>query len=204
MPGDYSYTAAALAAGYSTFSYDRIGTGLSSKVDPYTVIQAPVELAILIELTTMLRSGRIAGCGVPSKVVHVGHSYGSVLSNALAALAPTLTDGIVLTGYSNNDTYQPLFLVTTGHLASEDQAARFAGYSSGYVTWADKYYNQYSFFAYPYFDPTVLTVSEENKWPFTIGEVVTTAVLNFSAPLFKGPVLVRFLFLTLRSAQIFN
>jgi len=102
-----------------------------------------MELAILIELTKMVWSGSIAGYK-PSKVVRVGHSYGSVLSHALAAAAPELSDGVILTGYSTNTTWQPLFLSADGHLASENQPARFANYSTGFVTWGDKYYNQYS------------------------------------------------------------
>ena len=63
---------------------------------------------------------------------------------ALAAAAPELSDGVILTGYSTNTTWQPLFLSADGHLASENQPARFANYSTGFVTWGDKYYNQYS------------------------------------------------------------
>jgi len=179
-----------LAAGYSTLSYDRLGTGLSTKADPYTEIQAPLELTILIELTAMLRSGKIAGCDIPLKVVHVGHSYGSILTNGLTAAEPALTDGIVLTGYSNNLTFQGLFLATGGHLASENQPARFSGYSSGYLTWADKYYNQYDFLYYPYFDSNVLNAAEATKWPFTVGQLLTGGSLPFTSPNYKGPVLV--------------
>lgn len=43
----YNYIMAATDAGYSTLSYDRIGTGRSSVVDPYTNAQGPIELAVL-------------------------------------------------------------------------------------------------------------------------------------------------------------
>lgn len=52
----YDYILAATNAGYSTLSYDRIGTGLSSVPDPYTIGQAPIELAVLTTLTEKLRS----------------------------------------------------------------------------------------------------------------------------------------------------
>ena len=190
VAGNYSYVEAATNAGYSTFAYDRLGTGLSTKSDPYNVVQAPTELAILTELTIMLKKTLISGCNAHESFVHVGHSYGSTLTNALVATAPQLSDGIILTGYSNNLTFQGLFLATTGHLASTNQPARFAGYSSGYLTWADKYYNQYSFLAYPYFDEAIATAAENNKFPFTIGEILTTGVVPLSAPNFTGPVLV--------------
>ena len=189
--GNYSYVQAALAAGYSTFAYDRLGTGASTKADPYNIIQSPIELAVLAELTQRLRSGSIDRCSTYEKYVHVGHSFGSFLTNSLAAIAPQLTDGIILTGYSNNFSFQDPFIATTGHLASENQPARFSGFSSGYITWADKYYNQFSFLLYPYFDAAVLTAAEETKWPFTVGEIVTLGGVELAAPLFKGPVLVR-------------
>ncbi|MCJ1416719.1 hypothetical protein MMC32_003057 [Xylographa parallela] len=189
VAGNYSYVQAALEAGYSTFAYDRLGTGASTKADPYNIVQAPMELAILAELTQMLRSGTIQGCESYEKYVHVGHSFGSVLTNALVAVAPQLSDGIILTGYSNNATFQTPFVSTTGHLASENQPARFSGLSSGYITWADKYYNQFSFLNYPYFDPAVLEAAEASKWPLTVGELITFGVLPSSAGQYKGPVL---------------
>lgn len=54
---DYNYILAATDAGYSTLSYDRIGTGLSTSVYPYTIAQAPMEVAVLAALTEKLRLG---------------------------------------------------------------------------------------------------------------------------------------------------
>jgi pimeloyl-ACP methyl ester carboxylesterase len=42
-----------------------------------------------------------------SKVIHVGHSFGSVQSYWLSALYPNNTDGLVLTGYSANSSFFP-------------------------------------------------------------------------------------------------
>ncbi|MCJ1244628.1 hypothetical protein MMC30_001827 [Trapelia coarctata] len=191
VPGEYSYVDAALKAGYSTFTWDRLGSGNSSKPDPYNVVQAPVELAILVELTKLLRAGSvIVGSSAYKNYVHVGHSYGSDLSNYLAAVEPKLSDGIILTGYSNNFSHALPFFAATGHLASTNQPNRFAGYSSGYITWADMYYAQFAFFAFPYFDAKVLGVTEQTKWPLPLGEALTQGVLNISAPAFTGPVLV--------------
>lgn len=194
----YSYTAAALTAGYSTLAYDRLGCGLSTVANPYTEIQATVELAVLATLTTELKAGKLLPPSIssgaapppPSKILHVGHSWGSELSNALAASAPHLSDGLVLTGYSHLFDYQGNFVANSAfHLASESQPARFANHSTGYLTWADRYDNQYSFFAYPYFDPAVLAHAEATKWPFTVGEFVSQAALNYTAAAFTGPVL---------------
>jgi pimeloyl-ACP methyl ester carboxylesterase len=193
LDGNLSYVAAATSAGYSTFFYDRLGTGISAVPDPYNIVQTVIELAILTELTTMLRSGTISkDIPIPKKIVHVGHSYGSQLSNALIASTPDLSDGAVLTGYSLNTTWFPWFeRVTTFHLARENQPKRFANRSSGYVTWGDKFTNQYAFLKYPFFDTKVLEKAEANKFPFTLGEFLTFGLLSAKAPGFAKPVLVR-------------
>ncbi|KAF2809638.1 alpha/beta-hydrolase [Mytilinidion resinicola] len=188
----YNYIAAATAAGYATFSYDRIGTGLSSVEDPYNVVQTPVELALLTHFTEQLKAGTLSHLiPKPSKLVHVGHSFGSILSNALIATRPELSDGVVLTGFSHNTTFEILFQISTGfHLASENQPARFGKRSSGYLTWGDKYANQYSFLKYPNFEPAVLEDAEANKFPFTVGEFITFGKVPYAAPEFKKPILM--------------
>ncbi|KAF2491010.1 alpha/beta-hydrolase [Lophium mytilinum] len=188
----YNYIAAATAAGYATFSYDRVGTGLSSVEDPYNVVQAPFELALLTHLTEGLKSGTLSHLiPKPAKIVHVGHSYGSQLSNALIATRPDLSNGVVLTGFSHNTTFEGLFEVSSGfHLASENQPARFGKRSSGYLTWGDKFANQYSFLKYPNFEPAVLEYAEAHKFPFTLGELVTFGKIPYAATAFTGPILM--------------
>ena len=139
---DYNYISAATAAGYSTLSYDRLGNGLSTIPDPYTISQ-------------------------------------------------DLTDGVVFTGYGYNLKYLLWFEIATAfHLASENQPSKFANHSSGYLTWGDKYYNQYAFFTYPYFDPAVLEKGEAGKMPFTVGEFFTLQNIPVKAPNFAKPTLV--------------
>ena len=67
MLTNYSYIAAAMAAGYSTFSYDRLGIAPSTLVNPITEVQPLVERAILINLTTTLRAGRIPQVARPKR-----------------------------------------------------------------------------------------------------------------------------------------
>ncbi|KAE9986668.1 hypothetical protein EG328_004995 [Venturia inaequalis] len=192
LDGDLNYIAAATSAGYSTFSYDRLGNGASTIADPYNTVQTIIELAVLTGITSLIRSGSISEkIPIPKKIVHVGHSYGSSLSNALAATRPELSDGIVLTGYSLNATYQPWFLRASAfHLASENQPKRFSSLSSGYLTWGDKFTNQYAFLKYPHFDPEVLDKAEAGKFPFTLGEILTGGLIPVAAPNFAKPVLL--------------
>jgi len=112
-PEDHSYVEATLKAGYSILTYDRLGAGQSDHPDAYNVVQAPLELEILRQLTLLARNGTIytlaakaAGAvsafhklTMPSRVIHVGHSFGSVLTSAFIANYGNLTDGAIITGY---------------------------------------------------------------------------------------------------------
>ncbi|KAL9085620.1 MAG: hypothetical protein Q9165_007521 [Trypethelium subeluteriae] len=191
-PTNYNFIAHATPAGFATLSYDRLGYGLSQHEDPYTIIQAQVELAILTSLTQLLREGKLhKEIQVPKQVVHVGHSFGSLLTNGLASSAPELTDGIVLTGFSHLTQYLQWYVHSTAyHLASLNQPERFADFEFGYLTWADEFYNQFDFFTWPFFDPELLEYVEENKWPFTVGEFMTSGFVPVRAPDFTKPVLL--------------
>ena len=104
-PEEHSYVEAALRAGHSILTYDRLGVGRSDHPDAYTVVQAPLELEILRQITTMARNGTLvdstkqpAGYGVLDKIVHVGHSFGSFLTSAFIATYPSLSDEAIITG----------------------------------------------------------------------------------------------------------
>jgi len=77
-PG-YSYTDAAIAAGYATFSYDRIGVGRSQHPDPLQVVQGPLQVEIAHALATIIRNSQIGPYSF-KKVVGVGHSAGSTVT----------------------------------------------------------------------------------------------------------------------------
>ncbi|EXJ60637.1 hypothetical protein A1O7_04790 [Cladophialophora yegresii CBS 114405] len=180
----YSYVNSATGAGYSTLSYNRLGIEPSTIADPYREIQALVEVAVLAGLTTLVRAGNITQVPVPQKVIHI--------SVGLAAVAPGLSDGIVLTGYSALSQYTAFFIANTAfHLANQNQPKRFppSKYSSGFLTWPDKFGNQFSFLEYPYFDPAVLDRAEATKYPFTVGEFISASAVPVAAPNFPGPVL---------------
>ncbi|KAK3715230.1 hypothetical protein LTR37_007197 [Vermiconidia calcicola] len=173
---EYNYINAATEAGYSTLSYDRIGTGKSTKADSH------------------LRNGSLsefASISIPnpSKVVQVGHSFGSALVNALAETEPSLSDVIVLTGYSSNTTWTVSFAIASNFpIAAETDPQRFGEYDKGSLTWADELANQYAFFRYPYFDPDVLAAAERNKMPAAIGEILILEPTD--SPAWTGPVLL--------------
>lgn len=196
----YNYVKAATEIGYSTLSYDRIGTGKSTKANPYTLQQTGVHVEILKTLTSHLRDGNLSMYAKqpipkPAKIVHVGHSYGSTYTAMLARMYPSITDGIVLTGFGTNASWQRDWQIGQGmHIASEQDPHRFREYNStGFVTWPDTVALQYLFFHYPRFSLEVLTETERNKWPYGIGEIVPPVGAEVAAH-YTGPVLVCFSF----------
>jgi len=123
---NYSYVDYATNQGYSTLSYDRLGIGNSSHGDALE-IQAPLEIAALVYLTEMLRNGTFPGNQAYSRVVHVGHSFGSGQTYSLANMYPQLSDGIILTGFSTNGSFLPYFVSGANlQLASVNQPLRFS------------------------------------------------------------------------------
>jgi len=196
---NYSYTHVAVDTyGYNTIAIDRLGIGASSKPDPLSVVQAPAELYAIYQVTKLLRSGSLPGVSIvkPSKVVHIGHSFGSILSYELAFTYPNITDGLILQGFSIDASFvASTFAAFDVQSASINQPSRFGDVTAtnlpaGYLTWSNKGANQFSFLAPPYFDPAILDYAESTKQPFTAGEVLTLAALPGPATKFTGPVLV--------------
>jgi pimeloyl-ACP methyl ester carboxylesterase len=91
-----------LTALYSFF-YGRLGVGQSSKPDALNVVQVPLEVEILQSLTTMVESGYFSNSTF-STVIGAGHSFGSVLTQAVTSKYPTSFNTAILTGFSMNST----------------------------------------------------------------------------------------------------
>lgn len=136
---NYSYIDVAVDQyGFSTLSIDRLGEGNSSKADPLNILQVPAEMSVLYELTSMLRNGTLPN--VPhafSKIVHVGHSFGSALSYLLAVMHPTASDGLILTGFSQNGSYLAATVASWDNkMARLNQPLRFGNISYAAVSGA--------------------------------------------------------------------
>jgi pimeloyl-ACP methyl ester carboxylesterase len=112
---------------YSTLSFDRLGIGNSSHGEPLNEIQTFLEIAATAQLTQMLRNGTFPGVNHTfSKVVHVGHSFGSAQTYALASMYPNITDGLVLTGFSMNESFvNPFIAGGNFQQANRNQPLRF-------------------------------------------------------------------------------
>lgn len=147
------------------------------------------------------------------------HSFGSAQTYALANMYPTISDGIVLTGFSLNTSFAGFFAAGSNfEQAYLNQPFRFGNISSsvvesvlnmysltdyvaglssspsldypaGYITNANIGANQYLFFLPGFFDPGLLLVAEKTKQPVTVGELLTLSSVS-PVNAFAGPVLV--------------
>lgn len=185
----YSYQDAAARAGYTTLAYDRLGIGKSDHPDPIQVVQAPLEIEIAHQLIQSLRNGGDFGSASFSKVIGVGHSLGSELTNAVTSKYPEDLDAAVLTGFSVDTAGQSNFFSGLDLvIARENQPLRFPELNNGYLIPQSIVSNQFGFFRAPNFDPLVLEAAEAAKQTFTVGELFTNSMFVRRAGEFRGPI----------------
>ena len=151
-PG-YSYVDAAAQAGYATFSYDRLGTGLSDHPDPIQIIQAGIQTQLAHQLIMFLREGMLGQAGF-QKLVGVGHSIGSGLTLGVTGQYPKDFDALILTGISTSFAAVGIGIASTAQqIANTDPSGRFEGLPSGYITPAPIEQSvQFAFYRYPFYD----------------------------------------------------
>ncbi|KAI4213274.1 MAG: hypothetical protein LQ351_004015 [Letrouitia transgressa] len=212
-PSEYSFVDAALARGYSILTYDRLGTGLSDKLDAYTIVQAPLQLEILRSITNMARSGELLrhtagnanaastnifkGSNVSfEKIIHIGHSFGSVLTSAFLATYGNLSDAAVLTGYILNEHFAEMRKATFGlEYAPQNNKTLFGDRPSGYLVDGTLGGFQTIFFSTQAdattgiggFDAEVLDYAFSIRQTITTSEFLPPPLNLGAAPEFKGP-----------------
>ncbi|KAH8802577.1 hypothetical protein F5884DRAFT_802370 [Xylogone sp. PMI_703] len=203
-PEDHSYVNAALKAGYSILTYDRLGVGQSDILDAYTTVQAPLELEILRQLTLMARNGTLYSLvgkakpanpafnnlAKPTKVIHIGHSFGSFLTSAFVAKYGPLSDGAIITGY--------LYGENLASAGSTSFSVEYAATSnppykrpSGYVVCRKNGIQNIFFGGNPKtaFTPALLDYGNSIKQPVPIGEFASAFwLLGLQGPPFQAPV----------------
>jgi pimeloyl-ACP methyl ester carboxylesterase len=188
-PG-YSYVDEAISRGYATFSYDRLGVGHSSKEDPINTVQAPLQLAIAHGLIRKLRNGQLGNISF-ANVVGVGHSFGSVITQAVSANYPDSFDIVVLTGYSLDSRGSPIFFNALNlAIASEVQPYRFGKLDSGYLVASGPVSNQIGFFHSTGFDAELLSLADATKGTLTLAELLSAGDIGGVAAGFNGSVAV--------------
>ncbi|KAI7538658.1 alpha/beta-hydrolase [Hortaea werneckii] len=187
---DYSYVDRAVEAGYAAFFYDRLGVGKSEKAEAIDVVQAPLEIEIAHKFATMLKEGCLANQAF-DKVIGVGHSFGSIITEAITAQYPSTLDAAILTGFSTNTTALAPFLQGLNlAIANENQPARFFQLSNGYLVSSNIISQQTGFFRTPGFDPSILKLAELTKGSVTLGELFTQGMAAAPATQYNGSVAV--------------
>ncbi|KAK5744964.1 hypothetical protein LTR17_001715 [Elasticomyces elasticus] len=189
--GNYSYSAIATNKhGYATLSWDRLGVGMSSHGEPINEIQAWLEVDALRALTEGLRHGSIEGVPSFDRVLHVGHSFGSTHVYALTAMYPDISDGIALTGFSQNGSFVPYFALGANFVDVKTIPLLAPQYDHGYLATGDLSAFQANFLGPEQFDPAILAFAATIGQPLAIGEILTIGSEIASLNTFRGPVLV--------------
>ncbi|EHK42388.1 hypothetical protein TRIATDRAFT_201581 [Trichoderma atroviride IMI 206040] len=187
FPGgeSYSLVSAAVAAGYSTLTYDRVGVASSSPANSLSEAQFGVETAILNQLVHYAKTTISA-----SKVALVGHSYGSYLSAATAS--QVAVDAVVLTGFSGTLQFFAPFLAGSNlRVARIQDPLRWGHLDSGYLTSSDVYAEAYGFFAEPFFEHRVAEWNfNVDSQPFGVGGLPSLLATEIPYGNITAPVLV--------------
>ncbi|KAI7780399.1 hypothetical protein LA080_016123 [Diaporthe eres] len=164
-PG-YSYVDAATAAGYATLSYDQLGVGNSDHPDPIQDVQAASQVAVTHGLVELLRAGKLGGFDF-DKVVGVGHSAGSTLTQAITTRYPEGLDAVILSGTSTS----------AASVALSMAAFNFSAVGI-----------QFAFYRYPNFDQDAFEQQVANKQTNTLGILLTLGGIIAPSTQFTGPV----------------
>jgi pimeloyl-ACP methyl ester carboxylesterase len=186
---NYSYVDYAAEQGYTTFNYDRLGVGLSEHPDPLQVVQAELEIAIAHGISELLRSGALAANKF-TKVVAVGHSYGSIVTYGWTKEYPQDVNAAVLTGFSPSVASAASTLIAQAlDLASVVNPILYSELPAGYITSSTITGLQFSFFRWPAYDEQLFYNAWENAQPLTLAEFLSGAsILASPNTNFTGPV----------------
>jgi pimeloyl-ACP methyl ester carboxylesterase len=190
---NYSWVAYASRQGYHTLSIDRLGNGVSDHPDPITVVQLPVHVETLHGVITAARSGSIANTNF-DKIIYVGHSYGSLIANALSEKYPNDADSLVLTGFSKQLLVACPGVLLTGLFLPADilLPSRFGNLDPGYTAGSSKSGREALFYSVPGrdFDPQIFEVDYQTQGTLSLGETITALISVDEAPNYTGNVFV--------------
>jgi alpha-beta hydrolase superfamily lysophospholipase len=103
------------------------------------VTQISNQAAIITELVKLIRSGTFSS--PPSKVVLLGHSLGSVLSNVVLNTDPELVDAALPTGTAYEASGSVSDQAKQLRLANLYEPEKFSKWDGGYTVWVDIYSN---------------------------------------------------------------
>ena len=186
-------------------TYDRLGNGLSDKPDAYKVVQASLQLEILRGISVAARDGSLLKHNNDStnsnleganfrKLIHVGHSFGSILTTGLLTTYGSLSDAAVITGYIPNPHFPEMRKTAFDFAYAPNH--KFSDRTSGYLTQGSPRGVQNIFFStlshadsqIGGFEPKLLNYAYEIRQTITTSELQAPRVNMGVAGDFKGPV----------------
>ncbi|KAJ4345853.1 uncharacterized protein N0V89_011988 [Didymosphaeria variabile] len=198
-PEDYNFAQYALAAGYSIFYYDRLGVGHSSRLSGYEVEAGP-QIELLASILRSLRFGHYTQDIKPSKLVLIGHSFGSAISNNILGRYPDLADAAILTGYAFPSMEDPAFytsglglsvfgsrIVSTLPPSSKPQFANT--FDDGWLSFVDKFAFTESFLGGEDYEVPAAEYSFKIAQPYSAVDFLSAFAQMTVADKFEGKVL---------------
>lgn len=197
---ELSWVYAATRLGYWTLAIDRLGQGLSSRPDPVTVVQDPLQTQLLHLIAREIREHDLLGIrsgradGVDGlKLIYVGHSFGSGLGVHLAAAHPDDFDALILTGIATvRGNPQPGSFLARWAPAAQSQARFPRDTPAGYLVSTNKTGREALYWgARSDFDAEMFERDWAGQGTHPLGEVLTVAEYLTDLPeKFDKPVLV--------------
>ncbi|MTE11241.1 alpha/beta hydrolase [Nocardia aurantiaca] len=168
----YSYVRRAAAEGYSTLAIDRIGSGRSAR-PAGTDVTALSNADVLHQIVQAARRGDLVNPW--SRIVTVGHSFGTVVTELEAATYRDV-DGIIGTGWMN----MPGLLPSTELLARHTSANYADGQPipPGYLTMRPG--GMAIFYQPDNVDPEVLAADDRRRGTDTVGEIATPTTVTLA------------------------
>lgn len=189
---NYSLVRHAASHGYSSFIFDRLGNGNSSMptTGGFSAVQAPTELAIVQNLLEQLRNTTVVGNKKFDKITYIGHSYGSVLGNAVSATSPQLIDNLVLTGFSANATYNANFAQAGAWQKFSEIQGLTNNTKPGIYIGSNNVSAVQLFLDPPNYDQEAALLGFQQSQPLTLGQFFSLSAVFAPATNYTGPVFV--------------
>ncbi|RDL34468.1 uncharacterized protein BP5553_07596 [Venustampulla echinocandica] len=182
-----SWVSWASVSGYPTLAIDCLGSGNSSHPDPNLVVQMQAQVETLHRILTLIRSTNSPLPRRYNKIIYAGHSYGSLLGNALVTKYPTDVNVLVLTGYSSS-------LVTSINAtllpAQITNPSKFGSLPPEYLQFADKEGFRDTFYHVNDYSEDIFELDYSLQGTMATGEVATITQGLVVASGFTGPVYV--------------
>lgn len=162
--------------------------GNSDHPDPIQVVQATAQVAVTHALAGLLRDAELGGYRF-DKVVGVGHSAGSTLTQGVTTQYPRDFDAVILSGTSASAASVPLTMAAFNLVnANADPAPRFRHLPAGFLTQQSAAGIQFAFYRWSGLDEDAFRRQVDRKQTNTLGVLLTLGGVVAPSTAFTGPV----------------